>query len=537
MRLPGLRRNYIDLSVNYEDLGGLMKDWVAIFLLAALILFGLGALDVGATEYDLYYLGGQSNMDGYGRVEDLPESLSGPIAGAMIFHGNTARDATPVDGRGVWDELQPGHGVGYSSDGATSTYSNRFGIELTFVRTLQELEPGRKIAIVKYSKGGTSIDREAAGYSGCWDPGYPGVNQFDHFLATIRNATDVVDIDGDGERDTLVPKGIVWMQGESDAGYTVEIAARYEAHLTQLMDLVRAALHADDLPVVIGRISDSGRDDYEGDEKDGMIWNHGGIVRAAQASYVVSDRHAALVTTTDDYGYSDPWHYDSAGYLDLGREFALAMHGLQIEPSMEAADPDPLRFQTEIEVFAIDDDANLPPHPLLFVGSSSIVYWPTATSFPACAALNRGFGGAHISDVLHFYSETVAAYHPRAIVIYAGDNDLADGKSAARVFEDFKSFVATVHRDFPDAPVYFLSIKPSGSRWQLWETMVEVNHLVETWAGTQPKVEYVDVATPMLGGDDTPRDELFVDDRLHLNEKGYELWDSIVGPRLAQFCE
>ena len=77
----------------------------------------------------------------------------------------------------------------------------------------------------------------------------------------------------------------------------------------------------------------------------------------------------------------------------------------------------------------------------------------------------------------------------------------------------------------------------NSGRWQLWESMVEVNGLVETWTETQPKVEYVDVATPMLGGDGTPRDELFVDDRLHLNEKGYRLWDSIVGPRLAPFCE
>jgi hypothetical protein len=95
------------------------------------------------------------------------------------------------------------------------------------------------------------------------------------------------------------------------------------------MDLVRASLRSDKIPVVIGRISDSGRDDYMKEQANGRVWDFGDIVREAQASYVSKDRHAALVTSTDDYGYSDPWHYDSAGYLDLGRKFAEAIHELQ----------------------------------------------------------------------------------------------------------------------------------------------------------------------------------------------------------------
>ena len=234
-------------------------------------------------------------------------------------------DLYPWHGR-----IAPGHGVGYTSDGMTAIYSDRFGVELSFARTLRELEPGANIAIIKYSRGGTSIDCGAADRFGCWDPDYPdptstGVNQYDHFLATVRNAMTVADIDGDGQPDTLVPRGIIWMQGESDAAHGEEIARRYEANLERLMDLVRAALWVDDLPVVIGRISDSGRDE---EEKDGKVWNDGEIVRQAQASYVAEDPCSALVTSTDAYGYSDPWHYDSAGYLDLGKQFAIAVHGL-----------------------------------------------------------------------------------------------------------------------------------------------------------------------------------------------------------------
>jgi lysophospholipase L1-like esterase len=511
-----------------------MSCRAGLYCVVSLIVFGLGGWQVEATDYDLYYLGGQSNMDGYGRVEELPDELSGAVDGVMIFHGNTSADAAPVDGRGVWAELRPGHGVGYSSNGESVTYSDRFGVELTFARTLRKLDPGARIAIIKYSRGGTSIDREAASYFGCWAPDFPGINQYDHFLATLRNATAVADIDGDGETDSLNPMGIIWMQGESDAAHTPAIAARYEANLARLMDLVRAALRVDDLPVVIGRISDSGRDD---DERDGKVWNHGATVRAAQASYVAEDGHAALVTSTDDYAYSDPWHYDSSGYIDLGRGFAVAVHGLRAAPQPVPADPDPLRFQPEIDAFAAADAANtLPERPLLFVGSSSIRNWSTESSFPGCRTLNRGFGGAHISDVQHYYRETVATYRPRAIVFYAGDNDIASGKEPTRVVDDFKVFVATVRRDFPDAPIFFLAIKPSGSRWRLWDAMNRANALIRTWAESQPHLEFVDVASRIIGDEGMPREDLFVDDRLHLNASGYALWSSILGPHLSPFC-
>lgn len=295
-----------------------------------LCLLNFFAPSAWATVYHLYYLGGQSNMDGYGLVDELPPELAGPVPGVMIFHGNTGLDGTPVDGRGVWAELRPGHGGGYSSDGVSASYSERFGVELTFARAVRALDPEARVAIIKYSRGGSSIDCEAAGTFGCWDPDFTGgeeagVNQYDHFLATVRNAMRHCDIDGDGEPDTLIPKGIVWMQGESDAGHSEAVARAYEGNLKRLMDLVRAALRTDDLPVVIGRISDSGRDEQE---QDGKVWNYGDLVRAAQKAFVAADGHAALVTSTDGYGYSDPWHYDSAGYLDLGTRFAEALHGL-----------------------------------------------------------------------------------------------------------------------------------------------------------------------------------------------------------------
>ena len=508
-------------------------------VLLVVVLAGFVSIDAESTEYRLYYLGGQSNMDGYGRVEDLPPEIARPVEGAMIFHGNTSADGEPVDGRGIWAELRPGHGGGYTSDGAEARYSDKFGVELTFARTLKELDPDAHIAIIKYSRGGTSIDRAAASYSGSWDPDYPGgsaegVNQYDHFLATVRHALSIDDIDGDGESDTLIPAGIVWMQGESDAAHTKDIALRYEAHLKRLMDLVRAAFRTDDLPVVIGRISDSGQDTKE---NDGKVWNYGATVRQAQEAFVAKDGRATLVTTTDDYGYSDPWHYDSAGYVDLGRQFAVAMHGLQGTPPSSTPDPDPLRFQPEIDAFATWDGKNSHvPDSVLLAGSSSMRYWPAALFFPECPIVNRGFGGAHISDVIHFYPVVVQQYRPRVIVFYAGDNDIAAGKSPSQVFDDFKNFVAMMRRDLPETELLYLPIKPSTSRWHLWPEMVEVNTLIEKFADSEGDIKYVDIATPMLGDDGTPMKELFIGDGLHLNKQGYVVWTSILRPYIAQVC-
>jgi hypothetical protein len=302
-----------------------------LYLYFALAAMGFtGAVE--GKEYHVFFLGGQSNMDGYGWVRELPAELKSPQSDVMIFHGNSAPDGVPADGRGRWEPLQPGHGVRFHTDGKTATYSDRFGVELTFARRLCEPMPDCHIALIKYSRGGTSIDQQAARSAGSWDPDFKGgegagagINQYDHFLATIRNAMAVRDIDGDGEDDTLVPSGIVWMQGEADAHYSEETALRYEANLTRLINLFRAAFRVDDLHAVIGRISDSGRDDRE---KDGKIWNYGDTVRAAQEAFVARDGNAALITSTDGYGYSDPYHYDSEGYIDLGKKFAEALTAL-----------------------------------------------------------------------------------------------------------------------------------------------------------------------------------------------------------------
>ncbi|WP_170147938.1 sialate O-acetylesterase [Marinoscillum furvescens] len=275
--------------------------------------------------FRLFYLGGQSNMDGYGYVKDLPDSLNRQFENVYIFHGNTAADGATDGGLGIWEKLEPGHGVGAKATNKKNLLSERFGLELSLGAKLATLYPDDKIALIKYSKGGTSIDSLAADTFGCWEPDFRskgGINQYDHFLATVNNALSTQDINGDGKADQIIPSGIFWMQGESDA-HVLEIAQRYEYNLTRLMNLVRAAFRTDDLPVVIGKISDS-----NDPSRNYKVWKYGELVQHAQEQFVRKDAQAAIVRSTKHYGHSDPWHYRSEDYIDLGVEFGKVFERL-----------------------------------------------------------------------------------------------------------------------------------------------------------------------------------------------------------------
>lgn len=277
------------------------------------------------TERDsirVFYLGGQSNMDGFGKNAELPDSITSNLNNVWIFHGNPAPDGDETGGLGIWTKLLPGHGWEFSSDGKEKKLSDFFGVELSFAKKLQEYYPNEKIAIIKYSRGGTSIDSLAAGRYGSWEPdfkGKNGINQYDHFLRTVDMAMDVNDIDNNGVEDYFIPSGIIWMQGESDA-LREEIAFRYYGNLKRLMDLVRAALHKDDLPIVIGKISDSGNN------KTGKMYKYGELVQYAQEKFARKEQNVTIVRSTQQYNYYDAWHYDSNGYIDLGEKFADAIY-------------------------------------------------------------------------------------------------------------------------------------------------------------------------------------------------------------------
>lgn len=194
-------------------------------------------------------------------------------------------------------------------------------------------------------------------------------------------------------------------------------------------------------------------------------------------------------------------------------------------PAQTAYDREKI-WEAEIGRFAEIDRKQTPPEgAILFVGSSSIRMWETLRrDFPRFKVINRGFGGAQFEDVNHFADRIVAPYKPKKIVLYAGENDIDAKQTAENVLEDFKTFIAFRDKNLPGTPVVFISLKPSILRWAMWPEMKRANELIKAEAKKHRKVEFVDLASKMLGADGLPLPDIYLEDKLHLNSKGYEIW-------------
>jgi lysophospholipase L1-like esterase len=190
------------------------------------------------------------------------------------------------------------------------------------------------------------------------------------------------------------------------------------------------------------------------------------------------------------------------------------------------------KWEKEIAAFEASDKTNMPrKDAILFVGSSSIRKWTTlAKDFPGKQVINRGFGGSEVADSTALAERIIFPYEPKIIVFYAGDNDLAAGKSPDKVFGDFEAFLKKVHQRLPEARVEYISIKPCPLRWKLKDKVTEVNNRIA--AIKDDKLTFIDVYPSMLGTDGKPRPELFLKDGLHPSAKCYELWAKLITPHL-----
>src|SRR5438445_6986241 len=195
-------------------------------------------------------------------------------------------------------------------------------------------------------------------------------------------------------------------------------------------------------------------------------------------------------------------------------------------------------WESSIRAFERQDKVHpVPPGVIVFTGSSSIAYWSSLEEdMKPLAVINRGFGGSEYTDVNHYADRIVIAYHPAAVVVYAGDNDLASPgrKTAQSVAQDVRQFVQIVHAKLPQTWIFVLSIKPSILRWKRWPEMKEANQLIQDFLRTQDHAAYIDVGSPMLDGNGRPSSDLLVGDGLHPSAKCYALWTSIIKPILLE---
>lgn len=218
---------------------------------------------------------------------------------------------------------------------------------------------------------------------------------------------------------------------------------------------------------------------------------------------------------------------------------ALATVWVGVVPASHAAAQTTVeRWEKEVAAYEATDRTSAPPRgEIVFVGSSSIRNWDLAASFPDLKVINRGVWAAgqgfELGDVVRFVDRLVVPHQPRIVVVYAGDNDISGGKTSEQVVVEAERLINRLRTKLPDVRIVFIGVKPSLSRWLQVDRMRLTNTLLRQVCERDDRVAYVDVDGPMMGWDERPRRELFVDDGLHLSLEGYRLWTTLVRPFLV----
>jgi len=185
------------------------------------------------------------------------------------------------------------------------------------------------------------------------------------------------------------------------------------------------------------------------------------------------------------------------------------------------------RFASETAAFAAAGSDHVHDAAVLFLGSSSIRLWDIGRSFPKIDVVNRGFGGATTEDVLVHYDQVIAGVQPAVVIVYVGENDIAEGASAEQAAGGVLTLLARLRADMPHARIAYLSMKPTPLRWDLYPRLRAANAVIKARSGVG-RFDYLDVGGVLLAADGGPDPVLFQADGLHLGERGYKLWTEIL---------
>ena len=194
-------------------------------------------------------------------------------------------------------------------------------------------------------------------------------------------------------------------------------------------------------------------------------------------------------------------------------------------------------FKNEIDAFKKSDSISMPaPGGIVFAGSSSFRMWKDINAtFSEYPIINRGFGGASLPDLIFYAEETILKYKPKQIFIYCGENDIAGNSTitADTVLQRFKVLHSIIRKKLnKKTKVVFVSIKPSVSRWHLEKTFNESNALIKDFLSREKNTTFLDVHSSMLTSDGDVMKDIFIGDNLHMNSKGYKIWESLIRPVL-----
>lgn len=197
-----------------------------------------------------------------------------------------------------------------------------------------------------------------------------------------------------------------------------------------------------------------------------------------------------------------------------------------------------LPYWEEIQEFRKQDSIQFPGKgKILFVGSSSFRLWKDMKSdFAGYPVINRGFGGSTLADLIRYREEVIFKYNPAQIVIYCGENDLAgsDTITVRTVVNRFRRLFAMIRERFLDVPIAYVAMKPSPSRKHLMPKYEQANNIIRLFLAKQKNTVFIDVYHAMLGEDGSPLPGIFLDDDLHMNDRGYEIWKRLITPHLLK---
>lgn len=190
-------------------------------------------------------------------------------------------------------------------------------------------------------------------------------------------------------------------------------------------------------------------------------------------------------------------------------------------------------YWNEIKAFRTQDSIRKPQDGMiLFIGSSSFRLWKTAKEdFHNTNIVNRAFGGATLEDLIYWQNDVVLKYKPKKIFIYCGENDIASSEKVTPqiVFERFKTLHTTLRKQFPETPIVFVSIKPCILRWSMKDRMMATNDLISDYLKQDQKATFVNIWDKMLDNGE-PKKDIFIEDNLHMNAKGYAIWTKEMEP-------
>ena len=203
------------------------------------------------------------------------------------------------------------------------------------------------------------------------------------------------------------------------------------------------------------------------------------------------------------------------------------------DTASEMKQPDPTRFSSEIDkINKIRFDNSR--ERIVFTGSSSIRFWlDVQDRYPNHQIIQTGFGGSEMSDLLHYLDETVLRFAPSQVFIYEGDNDVSAKRSTATILANTKKVVQQIHKEFPDCEIVLISAKPSIARWNLKPQYDAINSEFKKYADAEAKISYANVWDIMLAENGEVRKDIFIQDGLHMNKEGYDLWDKIIQPMVG----